>query len=362
MHSTLHHRLSAPWVILLLALLAAFPPVAALFGQEFYVSFATRLMVFALVASSLNLILGFGGMVSLGHAAYFGAGAYTVAILMHHGCASAWVSWPAAIAVGALLSLLIGLVCLRTRGVYFIMITLAFAQMTYYIFVSLRSYGGDDGLALPQRSVLGAGLDLSSDTAFYYVVLALCCATLFLMHRLVNARFGRVLQGIRENETRMQAVGYPVFRYKLACFVIAGAIAALGGALFANQNYMASPSQLHWMQSGTLMVMVLVGGMGYFLGGVIGAVTLLALEEILTAYTPHWPLALGFVLLAIVLYVPDGLASLFSRRHAQKPPRRVFGLLCASRSARRPDSPGAAQSAGGYAACGLSDGRKGDQP
>lgn len=307
MHSTLHHRLSAPWVAVLLVLLVAFPPVAALLGQEFYIGFGSRLIIFALVASSLNLILGFGGMVSLGHAAYFGTGAYVVAILMYHDLPSAWLSWPAAMLLGAVLAFLIGLVCLRTRGVYFIMITLAFAQMTYYIFVSLRSYGGDDGLAIMQRSTLG--LDLSSDTVFYYVCLALTVAALFFMHRLINARFGRVLQGIRENETRMQAIGYPVFRYKLAAFVIAGAIAALGGALFANQNYMASPSQLHWMQSGTLMVMVLVGGLGYFFGGVIGAVTLLLLEEILMAYTTHWAFVLGFILLAIVLFLPNGLAS-----------------------------------------------------
>ncbi|WP_397473435.1 branched-chain amino acid ABC transporter permease [Pusillimonas sp.] len=314
MHSTLHHRLSGPWIVALLILLAAFPPVAALFGQEFYISFGSRLIIFALVASSLNLILGFGGMVSLGHAAYFGAGAYVVAILMYHDLASAWLSWPAAVLLGAALAFLIGLVCLRTKGVYFIMITLAFAQMTYYIFVSLRSYGGDDGLALMQRSTLG--VDLSSDTVFYYVCLALTALVLFFMHRLINARFGRVLQGIRENETRMQAIGYPVFRYKLAAFVIAGAIAALAGALFANQNYMASPSQLHWMQSGTLMVMVLVGGLGYFFGGVIGAVTLLLLEEILMAYTTHWAFYLGFILLAIVLFLPNGLASLALRRAA----------------------------------------------
>jgi len=312
MKSTLHHRMSGPWMVVLLILLFAFPPVATLFGQEFYISFGSRLIIFALVASSLNLILGFGGMVSLGHAAYFGTGAYVVAILMYHDIASGWISWPAAMLLGAALAFLIGLVCLRTRGVYFIMITLAFAQMTYYIFVSLRSYGGDDGLAITRRSSLG--LDLASDTVFYYVCLVLTVWVLFFMHRLINARFGRVLQGIRENETRMQAIGYPVFRYKLVAFVIAGAIAALGGALFANQNYMASPSQLHWMQSGTLMVMVLVGGLGYFFGGVIGAVTLLVLEEILMAYTTHWAFYLGFILLAIVLFLPNGLASLTLRK------------------------------------------------
>ncbi len=316
MHSKLHHQPSPFWTGLTLAVLLIFPVVAHLLGQEFYISFGSRLLIFALVASSLNLILGFGGMVSLGHAAYFGAGAYTVAIMMYYDILSAWASWPSAIAVGAVLALIIGSICLRTRGVYFIMITLAFAQMVYYIFVSLRTYGGDDGLSMMQRS--GFSIDLTSDTNFYYVVLFLLCACLLLMYRLINSRFGRVLQAIRENETRMQAIGYPVFRYKLTCFVIAGAMAALGGALFANQNYMASPSQLHWMESGTLIVMVILGGMGYFFGGVLGAAVMLILEEILSAYTTHWPLLLGFVLLAIVLYLPDGLASAFQSRAAHK--------------------------------------------
>lgn len=317
MPSSLHHRLSPAATLIVLACLIAFPFVAAAFGQEFYVGFATRLLIYALVASSLNLLLGFGGMVSLGHAAYFGTGAYMVAILMQHDVVSGWASWPAAIAAGALLAFLVGLVSLRTRGVYFIMITLAFAQMTYYIFVSLRSYGGDDGLSLARRSSLG--IDLGSDNNFYFVVLAIFCALMFFMVRLINSRFGRVMQAIRENETRAEAIAYPVFKYKLVCFVIAGAMAALGGALIANLDYMASPGLLHWMESGTLIVMVILGGMGYVFGGVFGAVFMLLLEEILSAWTTHWPLALGFILLAIVLFVPKGLASLLSPLAKDKP-------------------------------------------
>lgn len=316
MISKMHHRLPTAWALPLLALLVVFPLVATGLGQEFYISFGSRLLIFAVVATSLNLILGFGGMVSLGHAAYFGAGAYTVAILMYHGWMTAWIAWPAAIIVGALLALLIGLVCLRTKGVYFIMITLAFAQMTYYIFVSMQTYGGDDGLSLPQRSSF-APFDITSDTVFYYVVLLIFAVSLFLVHRLINSRFGRVLQAIRENETRMQAIGYSVFRYKLVCFTLAGALAALGGALYANQTMMASPSLLHWMQSGTLIVMVILGGMGYLFGGVIGAVVMLLLEEVLSSYTTHWQLYLGFILLAIVLFLPNGLASLFEHRKAR---------------------------------------------
>jgi branched-chain amino acid transport system permease protein len=312
MTSQMHHPLSRPRVILLLALLLAFPLAANWLGQEFYVGMASRLLIFALVATSLNLLLGFGGMVSMGHAAYLGAGAYTVGILMHHGVVSAWVSWPAALLVGAVLAFFIGLVSLRTKGVYFIMITLAFAQMIYFIFVGLKEYGGEDGLSMAQRSSTGI-LDLAADTSFYYVVLGLTCISMFFVYRLVNSHFGRVLQAVKQNEVRMEAIGYPVFRYKLACFVITGALASLAGALLANQNMMVSPSLVHWTQSGSLMVMVILGGTGYFFGGAIGAVVMLMLEEVLSSYTIHWQLIVGAVLLAVVLLLPHGVASLYHR-------------------------------------------------
>jgi branched-chain amino acid transport system permease protein len=312
MVSKMHHPLSRLWVLLLLlALLVAFPFAANAAGETFYIGVVSRLLIFSLAATSLNLILGFGGMVSLGHAAYFGVGAYTVAILMRYGVLSAWISWPAACLAGALLALIIGLISLRTKGVYFIMITLAFAQMIYYIFVSLNAYGGEDGMSLPQRSALG--INLASNTVFYYVVLALFAVAICLVHRLVNSRFGRVLQAVRENETRMEAIGYPVFRYKLVCFVIAGALASLAGALLANLTLMVSPNLVHWTQSGSLIVMVILGGIGYFSAGIIGAVTMLLLEEILSSYTIHWQLGLGFILLAVVLFLPAGLASVFER-------------------------------------------------
>ena len=308
----LHHPLSPALSLLLLALLIALPWIAEALDEAFYISVASRLLIFALAATSLNLILGFGGMVSLGHAAYFGAGGYTVGILMQHGVMSGWIAWPAAVAVGAVLALAIGAISLRTRGVYFIMITLAFAQMIYYLFISLRDYGGEDGMSLYQRSELG--FDLSGDTAFYYVVLALATAAFCLVRRLLNARFGRVVQAIRENETRMEAIGYPVFRYKLTCFTIGGALAALAGALLANQNMSVSPGIVHWTQSGMLMVMVILGGVGTLWGSVLGAVAFLMLEEILPGYTEHWQLALGLILLAVVLLRPGGIAGLFARR------------------------------------------------
>ena len=316
MTSKMHHPLAPLPAALLLAILLALPLAANALGQEYYIGVACRMLIFALAATSLNLILGFGGMVSLGHAAYFGAGAYTVGILMQHGVLSAAASWPAAMLVGAVLALGIGLVSLRTRGVYFIMITLAFAQMVYYVCVGLKAYGGDDGLGLAQRST--TGIDMASDTNFYYVVLALCAGALFLVHRLLNSPFGRVLQALRENATRMAALGYPVLRYQLLGFVIAGALASLAGALLANQNLMASPSLLHWSQSGTLMVMVLLGGSGYFYGGVIGAFAMLLLEEVLSAYTAHWQLILGCILLGVVLLLPRGLASLMQRERSAR--------------------------------------------
>lgn len=317
MQSKLHHRLSPLTALLLLAVLTIFPFAAGALEQEFYIGVASRLMIFALAATSLNLVLGFGGMVSLGHAAYFGAGAYTVGILMQHGIASAWLSWPAAIVISGLLAALIGVISLRTRGVYFIMITLAFAQMVYFLFISLRAYGGDDGLSLATRSE--TGIDMGSDTAFYYVVLVMLALTIAFVHRLVNSRFGRTVQAIRENETRMEAIGYPVFRYKLVCFSIGGALAGLAGALIANQNMLVSPNLIHWTQSGMLMVMVILGGTGYLFGGVIGAVAILLLEEVLSGYTMHWQLALGVVLLAVVMVLPNGLASLMQRRRKEQP-------------------------------------------
>jgi branched-chain amino acid transport system permease protein len=297
-----------------LSALAVFPLAMQAIDQPFYIVLASRILIFALAASSLNLLIGFSGMVSFGHAAFFGTGAYTVAILMHHGLASAWIAWPAAALISALAAAAIGAISLHTRGVYFIMITLAFAQMIYYVFVSLKAYGGDDGLSLVTRSQLGAGLDLKSDITFYYVVLALVALLMFLFGRLINARFGRVLQAIRENESRAEAIGFPVYRYKLACFILGGAVAGLAGALAVNQSGLASPNLLHWTQSGMLMIMVILGGVGFLYGGVLGAAVLLLLEEIASDYTIHWQLGVGIVLLAIVLYAPNGLLSLARRK------------------------------------------------
>lgn len=305
---SLDHDLKWRWSGLVLLALMALPFVANVFGEAFYIALATRILIFALAATSLNLILGFGGMVSFGHAAFLGVGAYTVVILSQMGVVDAWVAWPTAMVVAGLFALLIGAVSLRTQGVYFIMITLAFAQMMYYLVVSFKAYGGDDGMSLPARSRIGF-FDMSNDTHFYFVTLVACIAVLVLIARVLNARFGHVLQAIRENEVRMQSLGYAVFRYKLCAFVISGALAGLAGALLANQSGFVSPAMMQWSQSGMLMMMVILGGVGHLYGGVWGAIVFLLLEEILSHFTIHWQLGLGALLLMVVLLLPNGLTS-----------------------------------------------------
>jgi len=304
-----------PSALLLLALLAL-PTLLGALGQEFYVGVASRILIFALAASSLNLILGFGGMISFGHAAFLGIGAYTVGILMQYGVDSAWLAWPLALLVGALFALLMGAICLRTHGVYFIMITLALAQMLYYLMVSLKTYGGDDGLSLPGRSSLGLGLDLASDGTFYYTVLALAVAVFVGLQRLLNAPFGHALQAVRENEPRMAALGFAVVRIKLIALTLSGSLAALAGALLANQAGFVSPSMMQWSESGMLMIMVILGGVGQLYGGFVGAVAFMLLEEVLSTVTIYWQLGLGAVLLAVVLLAPNGLLSLGAKRDA----------------------------------------------
>lgn len=306
------------WIAIaaLLAALAAFPFVAPLFGLEFYIGFVRRVLIIALAAASLNFILGFGGMVALGHAGFIGVGAYTLVALADAGFSSAWLLWPAAALAGGVAAALIGLVALRTRGVYFIMTTLAFAQMLYFVAVSLRRYGGDDGYTLMARPELGLGLDLGNETSFYLVVLAIVALLLAWLQRATRARFGHALRGIRDNETRMRALGYPVFRLQLAAFAIAGAIAGLAGALLAGGNGFISPATMHWTQSATLLVMVVIGGLGRSWGGPVGAAVWLLLEEALKQHTEHWHLPLGLLLIAVALWAPRGLAALSGKKAA----------------------------------------------
>ncbi|MBY0236585.1 MAG: branched-chain amino acid ABC transporter permease [Burkholderiaceae bacterium] len=312
MSQSLHHRGLGVWAYGLLLLLAALPPLLTALGMEFYLGVMSRVLIFAIAASSLNLILGFGGMVSFGHAAFVGLGAYTVGILAEAGVVQAWIAWPLAMAVSALAAALIGAISLRTRGVYFIMITLAFAQMFYYLMVSLKAYGGEDGMPLPQRS-LAPGLDLQNDAQFYWLILALGALVMAALQRWVNSPFGQLLQGIKENEQRMAAVGSPVFAVQWQAFVLAGALAGLAGALLANLNGLVTPHMLHWSQSGQLLIMLILGGAGALWGGVLGAAVLLLLEEVLSGYTLHWQMVLGLLLLLVVLFAPKGLAGSFAR-------------------------------------------------
>ncbi len=311
----MNHLRRHGWLLATLAVALSLPQLAALCGQDFYVSFASRLLIWALLASSLNLLVGMGGMVSLGHAAYFGAGAYVVGILSVEapGWSSALLVWPLAVALSALLAVVIGAVCLRTRGVYFIMITLAFAQMLFYIFTSLTPYGGDDGLSLAKRLTL-PGLAMAGDATFYYVVLAIFAACLTALGRLQASRFGRVLAGIKDNEERMESLGYATFRFKLVAYIIAGALAGLAGALMANQNAFVSPNMMSWNESGIALVMVILGGLGSLWGGLAGAAAFLVLEEVLTGFTTHWQIVLGLILLAVVFFAPRGIAGLFAKQ------------------------------------------------
>lgn len=305
------------WVTLLL--LTTLPGFAQLLGEPYLVSLFSRILIYGLAAASLDLMLGYGGMVSFGHAAFFGIGAYVVAILAFHsadgsavpllglaGTESALLAWPAAALAAGLAAALIGAVCLRTGGIQFIMITLAFAQMLFYLFVSLSAYGGEDGLSMWDRSRL-AGLDLGDDTVFYYVCLTLLVAFLVLARRLVNARFGMVIQGARQNEARMQALGFPIYRYKLVCFALAGTGAGLAGALIANQTEFVSPGLMHWTRSGQILVMVILGGMGTLFGPVLGAAALLLMEEVLSMYTEYWMVYLGPMLILVVLFARRGV-------------------------------------------------------
>jgi branched-chain amino acid transport system permease protein len=315
-------------VAFLLLLLAAVPIYAAWTGNAFLVQLFTRVVILGMAATTLNLILGYGGMVSFGHAVYLGIGGYAVGILAYEGVTSGFVQWPLAIVVSALFALIVGALSLRTRGVYFIMITLAFAQLLYYFGVGLDRYGADDGLSIRQRSQFAGLVNLSDRTLFYYLCLALLLVTIYLTWRLVNSRFGMVIQGSRSNDRRMRAIGFPTFRYRLTAFVIAGAICGLAGALLANHTGFISPATMHWTRSGDLIVMVVLGGMASSFGPLIGALVLLSLEEALpilirAAASPlfgdaavrmaeYWQIVLGPMFLLVVLFARGGIDGLLA--------------------------------------------------
>jgi branched-chain amino acid transport system permease protein len=303
---------------LVLAALALLPVYASLASQPFYVTLFTRIMIFALAALGLNFILGFGGLVSFGHALYLGVGAYAVGILAAEGITSGWAHLAMAFFAGLVLASLVGAVVLRTSGMTFIMITLAFAQMGYFLVVSLKAYGGDDGLSIAERSAFGI-IDITNHTVFYYVVFASLAGTLWVLSRLVESRFGMVLRGVKSNERRMLALGFPTFRYKLAAYVISAQICVLAGFLLANLTKFASPSYMQWQVSGDLIVMSVLGGMNTLFGPVVGAISYLVVEEILSGLKPgwfpaieevlnrHWLALVGLFVIVIVLGFRKGI-------------------------------------------------------
>jgi branched-chain amino acid transport system permease protein len=297
-------------VVLVVAAAISVPFVLQAMDADYYLSLASRIVIYGIAATSLNLVLGYGGMVSFGHAAFVGLGAYVTAILITEGSTSAGAHLLAVVAVTAVAALLIGAISLRTRGVYFIMITLAFAQMLFYLANSVKGYGGDEGLNIRARSALGFGLDLKNPLVTYYVALAVLAAALVALARFVPSRFGRAVLALRDDDVRAEALGFPTYRYKLIVFVVAGVLGGVAGALNVNLQGYVSPNVLHWTQSGTLMVMVILGGVATVWGGIIGAAALLLLEEGLASHTELPEFWTGWVLLAVVLFARQGLAGI----------------------------------------------------
>ncbi|MBL8309592.1 MAG: branched-chain amino acid ABC transporter permease [Burkholderiales bacterium] len=300
--------------LVVLAALALLPAITGMLGSDYYVSFGTRVLIYALAAVGLNFILGFGGMVSLGHAMYVMLGAYAVAIPASHGVTSGWTHLAIAAATAAVLAAGVGAVALRTSGIAFIMITLAFAQMLYFGAVGLKDYGGDDGLTVAERSVAGL-YDLSNPTTLYYVALVTLVLTLYLSWRTVLSPFGLVLRATKANARRATALGHPVFRYQLTAYVVSAVICAVAGVLLANLTKFASPSYGAWTLSGELIVIVILGGIGTVFGPVVGAIILLALEELLPSlveiampdYKANWMLLLGLFIFVVALALKRGV-------------------------------------------------------
>ena len=308
--------------VLLLVLFAVLPLLTQAFDQRYLLSVGTRVVIWSIAAVSLNMILGYGGLVSFGHAAFFGIGGYAVGILSASGIANGWVQWPVAIAASALWAAIVGALSLRTRGVYFLMITLAFAQLVYYVSAGLEVYGGDDGLNIG-RSRFSGLINLADKASFYWLCFALLLVTLWFCSRLARSRFGFVLRGARSNEQRMIALGFPVFHYRLAALVISGAFGGLSGVLLANEGAYVSPAMMSWMKSGDLIVMVVLGGMGTLLGPLYGAIAFFVLEESLKplmdlahkGWGEYWQIVFGPMLVLVALYARGGFDSLLGRRH-----------------------------------------------
>ncbi|MFV0799245.1 branched-chain amino acid ABC transporter permease [Brucella sp. MAB-22] len=302
---------AGPWLVF--AAFAIVPLLASVLNDSFLLVIVTRIMIFALAALSLNFIMGYGALVSFGHAAYIGIGAYAVGILSSYGIDDLILQLVAAIVVAAFFALVTGYISLRTSGVYFIMITLAFGQMAFFFMVSLSAFGGDDGMTLSTRSTLFGNTLLSSNLVLFYFVLAVLMGAFFIFRMLVHSRFGRVLRGTRDNPVRMRAIGFSPFSFQLTAYVIAGVAAAIAGVLLANQIQFVSPAFMSWQRSGELIVMVVLGGMGTLIGPVLGATAFIFLEEVLAHFSEHWKLGLGLFLVLVVLFSRDGIGGLLRK-------------------------------------------------
>jgi len=292
----------------------ALVPLLATFKAEAYVlGLVTRVMIFAIAALALDLLIGYGALVSFGHAAFIGLGAYAVGILASHGINDALISLPVALAVSALFALATGIVCLRTKGVYFIMITLAFGQMAYFTASSLAPYGGDDGLTVRMRSTF-AGLPIfANDRALYYVCLLALLGAYLLCRALVVSRFGRVYRGARENAQRLGTIGFDIYRFQLVAYIIAGMLGGLSGFLLANATDFVSPAYMSWQRSGELLIMVIFGGIGTLTGAIIGAAAFLLTEEWLSGITEHWKVIFGPLLVFVAVFARGGLIGVAER-------------------------------------------------
>jgi len=304
-------------------------------------SLTAKIMIFAIAAASLDLIMGYGGMVSFGHAAFLGVGAYAVGVMSYYGINDGYLQFAVAIVGSALVGLLIGALSLRTGGLYFIMITFAFSQMIYYLIISLEPYGGDDGMNTDRsdfgffdlnQNLMGSAEGSRDMQLIYYLTLAVLLVSIWILRRFVNSRFGMVLRGAQSNEPRMQSIGFPTFRYRLTGFVIAGAICGVGGALWANHQEFVTPEYMHWFRSGEIMVMVIAGGMGTIYGAVIGAFGILIVEELIKNISinvvinfglfelpikyngqENWEFVFGPMLILLVLYARGGMIGLATR-------------------------------------------------
>jgi len=311
------------WVTLVaMVILAILPPVFLLTGQAFYMDLATRLVILGIAAVSLNLILGYGGMVSFGHAAFIGLGAYSVAIPAFH---NTWGGFELiasynglfhlalAISISALFALITGAISLRTKGVYFIMITMAFGQMAFFLFQSLNVYNGDDGLTIDVRSELPL-INLDQPMHLYILSYVSLLAAMLLVKTIVNSRFGMVLQGAKGNNERMTTLGYNTYLYRLTAYVISGAMCGYAGFLLGNFATFISPDMMHWTRSGELMFMVILGGAATALGPILGSSVFILLEEVLSSFTIFWHLPFGLILIGVVLFARGGLMGIIKGR------------------------------------------------